>query len=123
MKPERNHLRSFLFLVAVSALFIVALALGADQLCRSDINKRLPFYPNADLMSKEKDLLRYRAAGTTKMVFHTDDDADKVAQWYRELNLEQLDKGIFRGLADIRRTHEADPDGGTFIYYQSACGT
>ncbi len=110
-------------LLVISMLFVVAVIGGVDQLCRSDISKRLPFYPNADLLSQEKDLLRYRAAGTTNLVFHTDDDVETVAKFYRALNLERLDKGIFRGLADIQRSYKADPEGGTIIFYRTACGT
>lgn len=121
MNKKVNHLRSFLFLFALSVCFVFLMAAGTDQLCRSDIHKRLPFYPNAELVKQEKDLVRYRAAGNTMMVFYTSDDSETVAAWYRALNLEQLEKGIFRGLADIQRRHESDPAGGTRIYYRTAC--
>lgn len=121
MRQKKYGIGSFAFLFLLSLAFILSLAAGADQLCRSDINKRLPNYPNAELISQEKDLLRYRAAGTSRMVFHSDDDPETVALWYRQLNLEQLDQGILRGFAEIRRTHEPDPDGGTTIYYQTSC--
>ena len=107
----------------VSFIVVISMFAGADQLCRYDINRRLPNYPGAELIHQEKDLLRYRAAGTTSLIFHTNDNVEKVSEWYRALNLEQIDKGIFRGLADIQRRHEADPDGGTTIYYRTACGT
>lgn len=121
MNRKVNHLRSFLFLFALSACFIILMVAGTDQWCRYDINKRLPYYPGAELVSQEKDMVRYRAAGTTKLVFHTSDSPETVAEWYRALTIEQLEKGIFRGLADIQRSHESDPAGGTLIYYRTAC--
>lgn len=122
LKSKQYGPTYFLFLFMVSCLFLFCVAFGADQLCRNDISKRLPFYPNSELISKEKDLVRYRAAGTSSMIFHSSDDVATVAEWYRKLNLEQLDKGILRGLAEIRRTYEANPEGGTTINYKTACG-
>lgn len=123
MRSRKYGFGSFIFLFFISSGFLLLFAFGADQLCRNDIAKRLPFYPDAELVFQEKDLLRYRAAGTTTMVFHSTDDPEVVQQWYRDLNLEQLDQGILRGFADISRRSEANPDGGTTIYYRTACGT
>lgn len=121
MRQKKYGFGSFAFLFLLSLAFLGSLVAGADQLCRNDINKRLPNYPNSELISQEKDLIRYRAAGISRMVFHSEDDPEAVALWFRELNLEQLDQGILRGFADIRRTHEPDPKGGTTIYYQTSC--
>lgn len=123
MSKRPSHLKSFLFSLLFSVILVAALILGTDQLCRNDIQKRLPYYPNASLVSQNKELLRYRAAGRTDMVFKTDDPPETVSAWFRELNLAQLDEGIFRGLADITRRYEPDTDGGTLIYYTSVCAT
>jgi hypothetical protein len=122
MKKKASALNSLLFLLLLGVGFTVFLFAAADQFCRYDISKRLPYYPNAQLISQEKDSLRYRAIGTSHMVFHSNDDPETVAQWYQALNLEQLNKGIFRGLADIKRWHEPETTGGTTIYYRTACG-
>jgi hypothetical protein len=57
------------------------------------------------------------------MTFRTSDGYETVAQWYRALNLEQLNKGIFNGLASINRWVEKDPNSDeTLIYYVTECG-
>lgn len=111
---------SFLLIaLAIPALFF----LGSDQLCSYDIGRRLPYYPEATLISSDHNGIRLRGLGTTRMVFATPDDYETVAAWYRALNLEQLDKGIFNGLAAINRWAEPDPEGaGTLIYYVTECG-
>ena len=46
-----------------------------------------------------------------------------VVEWYRKLNLEQLDKNIYNGLASISRWVEKNPEGeGTLIHYVTECG-
>ncbi len=109
--------------VALVALGIVAAAvLGADQLCRNDIARRLPPYPNATLRSAEHDFLRVRAAGRTEMSFATPDGLEEVRDWNRELTLSLLEKEQMRGLADVSRRFEVNPAGGTLIYDTTRCG-
>jgi hypothetical protein len=97
--------------------------LGSDQLCRFDIDRRLLTYPDATLVTAEHNGIRLRAMGKTQLTYTTPDDYETVAQWFRELHLEQLDKGIFSGLAGIIRWTEKDPNGdGTLIYYVTECG-
>ena len=109
--------------VALAALGIVAVAiLGADQLCRNDIARRLPPYPNATLRSAEHDFLRVRAAGRTAMSFATPDDVEAVRDWNREVTLSLLERERLRGLADVSRRFEVDPAGGTLIFDTTRCG-
>lgn len=112
------------FSFVLIALAIPALLfLGGDQLCNYDIRRRLPFYPKATLISSEHNGIRLRALGKSRMVFATYNDYETVADWYRNLNLEQLDKNIFHGLAAIYRWIEPNPEGtGTLIYYVTECG-
>lgn len=122
MRKKPSNLQSLLFLFAVGVAVIALIFLGTDSLCRYDISRRLPPYPNAQLISSKTDSFRLMALGETELVYQTSDSTDDVAEWYRQLNLEQLKKGIFRGLANVNRYHEANPEGGTRIYYQSSCG-
>ena len=109
--------------VALVALGIVAAAvLSADQLCRNDIARRLPPYPNATLRSAEHDFLRVRAAGRTAMSFATPDDVEAVRDWNREVTLSLLERERLRGLADVSRRFEVDPAGGTLIFDTTRCG-
>ena len=109
--------------VALAALGIVAVAiLGADQLCRNDIARRLPLYPNATLRSAEHDFLRVRAAGRTEMSFATPDDVEAVRDWSRKVTLSLLEREQMRGLADVSRRFEIDPAGGTLIFDATRCG-
>ena len=122
MRKRPPHLRSLLSLFVIGIVATLLIFAGADSLCRYDISRRLPYYPNAKLISSETDSFRLRALGNSLMVFETTDDQETVAVWYRQLTLEQLDKGIMRGLADIRRFYETSDRGTTVIYYQTSCG-
>ena len=120
-RPSKNF--GFLLTAVGAILALLAIVLGADQLCRFDINRRLPFYPRAEILRLEYDFLRPRAIGKTEMVFTTPDDLETVAAWYRKLNLDLLDKDLFHGLSSINRWYEANPKGsGSMIYYVTECG-
>jgi hypothetical protein len=120
---KRRKPSGCLSFVLIALGFPLIFFFGSDQVCRFDINRRLPNYPNATLVTAEHNGLRLKALGTTEMVFSTSDDYETVAQWYRNLNLEQLDKGIFNGMATINRWVEQNPEGnGTLIYYVTECG-
>ena len=122
-KPKRSPFVGCLVVLLAAVGITVALFLGTDQLCRSDINRRLPFYPDAALVSAEHNGIRLRATGTTTLVFSTPDDPEIVREWYRQLTLQQLNENKARGLADIQRSAEPNPEGqGTLIYYATECG-
>lgn len=119
---RRKPAGCFTFLVLALALPVLFF-FGSDQICGYDIYRRLPFYPEATIMQAEHNSFRPRGLGKTEMVFSTPDDYETVAEWYRQLNLEQLDKNIYNGLASINRWAEKDPEGnGTLIYYVTECG-
>ena len=108
---------------AIATGFALAAFLGSDQLCRIDIGRRLPVYPGSVLESSEHNGIRLQAMGKSNLVFSTPDAPETVAQWYRQLTLEQLKNNRHRGLAAIGRWSEANPEGqGTLIYYQTECG-
>ncbi len=119
---RRKPAGCFSFLVIALAIPFV-LFFGSDQVCRYDIGRRLPFYPNTALVKAEHNGLRLRALGKTEMTFSTPDEFETVSEWYRKLNLEQLDKNIYNGLASINRWVEKNPEGdGTLIHYVTECG-
>ena len=101
---------------------MVVLFLGSDQLCRYDIQRRLPPYPGAEIVSSEHDFLRPQALGETSIVLTTPDNPETVREWYRQLNLTLLEQNRLRGLAAIDRRFEADATGGTTIIYNTSCG-
>lgn len=116
-------LRALWFTFYVSVAFVVLLVLGVDGWCRSDITRRLPFYPGAELVSAEHDFLRQRALGETSMTFSTPDSPEVVREWFRQLNLTLIERGQLRGLADIGRSFRANSEGGgTLIFYTTRCG-
>ncbi len=122
MRKRPSHLRSLFSLLIFGIVATLLIFAGADSLCRFDISRRLPYYPNAQLIKSETDSFRLRALGRSEMVFETSDDEQTVAEWYRNLNLEQIDKGLLRGLADIQRYFESDEKGKMLIYYRTSCG-
>ena len=119
---RRKSLGCFtMFAIAVG--FALTAFVGSDQLCRMDIRRRLPAYPGSVIESSEHNGIRLQAMGKSTLVFLTPDDPETVAQWYRQLTLEQLKKNRYSGLAAISRWSEANPDGqGTLIYYLTECG-
>ncbi|MCA9838538.1 MAG: hypothetical protein KC422_16590 [Trueperaceae bacterium] len=122
MRKRPSTLRSLLSLLIGGVVVTLILFATADGLCRYDISRRLPYYPNAELVSAQSDSFRLRALGNTEMIFSTSDTEEEVRTWYRNLNIEQLNKGILRGLADIQRTIRVSEDGDTIILYYSSCG-
>ena len=121
---KRQSAWGSLVVVALAALgFAAAALISVDVTCRRDIARRLPLYPGASLESSEHDFLRVRAAGQSNQVFATPDTPETVGEWYRQLNLDLLEREQMRGLADVSRRYEADPVGsGTLIYYATRCG-
>jgi len=116
-------LRALWITLYAAIAFVVLLVAGVDGWCRSDITRRLPFYPNADIVSAEHDFLRQRALGETAMTFSTPDSPEQVREWFRQLNLTLIERGQLRGLADIQRSFEANSKGeGTLIFYKTSCG-
>lgn len=120
-KPSRWL--GFLQVACAALIFVVLFVLASDQLCRRDIEGRLPLYPGATVVEAEHDFLRLRALGATRMTLATPDAFATVREWHRQLNLRLLEQGRMRGLADVARRFEPDPDGaGTLIFYSSRCG-
>ncbi len=119
---RRKPAGCFTFLLIALALPVLFF-FGSDQLCGYDIRRRLPFYPDTTVIKAEHNSIRLRGLGKTEMIFSSSDDYEVVSEWYRKLNLEQLDKNIYNGLASISRWVEKNPEGeGTLIHYVTECG-
>ena len=106
------------FIIALVALGVF----GVDQLCISDANRRLPYYPGAERFEETHNGLRVRGIGNTLEVVLTPDTPEQVEAWYRQRAIELLNSGRPRGVASLNHWHEANPEGeGTFIFYLSQC--
>jgi hypothetical protein len=122
-RNKRSSLSGCLIVPVVTVLFIIALVFGSDQYCRFEINRRLPIYPGATLVSEDHNGLRVRATGASQMVFSTPDDTETVREFYRQLNLERVKKEGPQGLASVGFDIKPNPQGeGSVISYATECG-
>jgi hypothetical protein len=122
-RNKRSPLIGCVILPIVAVLLVAALVVGSDQYCRYEINQRLPIYPSATLVSQEFNGLRVRATGASQMVYTTPDDVEKVKAFYRELNLERVQREGPQGIATINFFVEPNPQGeGSVISYATECG-
>ncbi len=120
-KTPTYRILLILFLSAIGC--VTSLIVLADELCRRDIARRQPYYPNVELVEREYDFLRPRAMGITHITFHTDDDEETVRQWMRDITLDLLDRDQFHGLASVGWETQPGESGGTLIFYYSECST
>lgn len=120
---------SLVILLAMMLCSIVSIV-TVDAVCHSEIERTLPLYPQAELISQEHDFLRPRAMGHTYTVLATNDAPEKVRQWYRDLRLSQPQTSLDDsnrnltpgGLATV--SYRIAPDnvtGQTLIYLVSEC--
>jgi hypothetical protein len=122
-RNKRSPLVGCVSVPILAVLFIVALVFGSDQYCRYEINQRLPIYPGATLVSKNFNGLRARATGASQMVYNTPDDVETVKAFYRELNLERVQRERPQGIATVNFLVEPNPQGeGSVISYATECG-
>lgn len=122
MYPKRTPAwKALLILFGSVLLFLGALVFAADEVCRTNIASRLPLYPGAEIVGDEYNFLRSRAMGITRMTLRTADDEETVRQWFRDLTLELLERGEFRGMAVIN-WQIAPSDEGTLIHIYTECG-
>lgn len=122
-RQKRSPLVGCLVVALVVILFVVALVFGSDQYCRYEINRRLPIYPGATVLSQEFNGLRVRATGASQVVVSTPDSSEAVKEWYRQLNLERVKREGPQGLASVNYVVEPNAEGeGSVIYYTTECG-
>jgi hypothetical protein len=104
---------------------------GIDVVCRNDIERKLPLYPQGVVVSEEAGFFRPRAMGMSTIVMTTDDAVNDVRDWYADYRLE-LEKQAYdertgrrmsaQGLANVSfSVQEDDETGQTLIYLMSEC--
>lgn len=116
-----SALKSLLILMAVALGAVLTLVASADVMCSVDIERRLPIYPGAEVITTDYNFVRPRAMGVTRMHFRIADDAETVRQWYRDHTLALLDADAFSGLALVERQVNETDEGTELILY-SECG-
>ncbi len=109
-------------LIMVGVALLAALAVGViDRQCAADIDRWLPLYPGAAVVSEQHTFLRSRGMGETALTLHTPDDRQAVSTWYLERTQRQADIDPNRGAATNRLRLEDAPAGGTLIHLNSEC--
>jgi hypothetical protein len=110
-------------LFIASSICLGSIIVGADMICKSNVETWLPYYPNAEVVSIEHDFIRARAMGETWVVLSSPDDPETVRQFYRDNTLALMRAETLRGWAITDWRVEADPDGeGSIIRLYSLCG-
>ncbi len=121
------------FYVALATFALVMLFVGTSDIqCNSDINMRLPVYPESDLLNvDDSGFFRLRGMGLMYAEYTTPDTPETVREWYRDylndLRNELRAQGEYgspsNGLARTSYSVQANPTGnGTRITLQSECG-
>lgn len=109
-------------LILVGVALLTALVVGIiDRQCASDIDRWLPLYPGAVVVSEEHTFLRARGMGETTMTLHTPDDRQTVSNWYLDNTQSQSEIDPNRGAATTSLRVVDAPDGGTLIHLFSEC--
>jgi hypothetical protein len=125
----RQTIFSILVILLAIMLCSIVSVLAIDELCHSEIERTLPLYPDAEMVSQQNEFLRPRAMGRTYVVMATTDLAADVRQWYRDNRLklsahdsDQSGRNIANGLATVSyRVSEDNVTGQTLIYLVSEC--
>lgn len=126
----RQTIFSTLVILLAIMLCSIVSVLTIDELCHSEIERTLPLYPQAELVSQQNEFFRPRAMGRTYVVMATTDLAVDVSQWYRSHRLKLARQGQDKsgrnltpnGLATVSyRVSEDNVTGQTLIYLVSEC--
>jgi|GEM_PF-1356458 len=126
----RQTIFSILVILLAIMLCSIVSVLTIDELCHSEIERTLPLYPNAELVSQQNEFFRPRAMGRTYVVMATTDLVADVSQWYRSHRLKLARQGqdasgrnlTPNGLATVSyRVSEDNVTGQTLIYLVSEC--
>lgn len=97
--------------------------------CVSNFYNQLPEYPGAELIEQRSSTLNWIAVGDLEFIYHTDDDAETVEDWFNQ-NVEQLYAEALRAQTtgetapdtwDHYYILEASPSGGTNITLTASC--
>lgn len=121
---------SLAIMIGIILCSVVTVA-GIDVACHSDIEHKLPLYPQGVVLEETSGFLRPRAMGRSTITMTTDDSVETVRKWYSDYRLE-LDKQAYdettrrrtapQGLANVSFSVDDDPETGqTIIYLMSDC--
>ncbi len=109
-----------IMLGAVAVCLVSAMAF-LDWKCRSDIEKWLPLYPNAQPVNEWHNF-RERSMGVTTMTLVSSDKPDIVRRWYYQQRDTASQQDTNRGIAITQFEIHDNPDGaGSEIYLYSRC--
>lgn len=109
-------------LILIGIALLTALVVGiVDRQCASDIDRWLPLYPGAAVVSEQHTFLRPRGIGETMMTLRTPDNQRTVNAWYLDYLQRQTELNPNQGAATTGLRLEDAPDGGTLIHLYSEC--
>ncbi|MCA9903326.1 MAG: hypothetical protein KC547_05675 [Anaerolineae bacterium] len=59
-----------------------SISIVLDQACHATLNRRLPIYPNAEIVTERHNYFTAFGVGETYMQLYSPDSTDTVQQWY-----------------------------------------
>lgn len=121
-KKPPSALPIFLILIFASVVCIGGILVTAGFQCAGDVEAWIPYYPEAEVVAQNYDLIP-RVLGSGATVLVSQDDVETVKQFYRDHTIEMLQSGRGRGLAGTDWQVVENPEGdGSQITLFSSCG-
>ena len=116
-----------LVIIVAIVLCISVTLVGVDRTCVSDMEPRLPIYPNTTVKLQQHNFLTQFGMGESVMILHSDDPVEVVRDWYSKtvgaIVYADVQKGNIRHMGRTNWTVDEAPEGkGSQIILYGYCG-
>lgn len=116
-------------IVGIAMLLCIGVTtIVVDGACYSDMEGRLPIYPNATIKVQQHNFFRQFGMGESVMILHSDDPSATVRDWYSrtvgEVVYADVQQGTIRHMGRTNWTVGPDEAGtGSQIILYGRCGS
>ncbi len=123
----RRTLVGTLAVMLAIVLCVSVTLVGVDRTCVSDMEPRLPIYPNTTIKLQQHNFLTQFGMGESVMILHSDDPVEVVRDWYSKtvgaIVYADVQKGTIRHMGRTNWTVDEAPEGsGSQIILYGYCG-
>lgn len=123
LNQERPFVQQLVFSLALMLIGVGVLVLlifvGLDARCAADIERGLPYYPQAELVSSEHTHWRLRGMGNSTVILSSSDTVQQIRRWYVDYAVDTNPPPS--QFAVTRYNITANPNGGSTITLTSRC--